>query len=67
MINTNDKKEFEQKLLIAMQALAEIEGRALRLDTRVSKRQLSEHSAFNRLVGSIQATVKKTREEVDND
>lgn len=67
MINANDKKELEQKLLIAMQALTEIEGRASRLDTRVSKRQLSEHSAFNRLVGCIQSTVKKAREEVDYD
>lgn len=67
MINSNDKKKLEQKLLITMQALAEIEERASRLDARVSKRRLSEHSAFNRLVGSIQATVKKTREEVDND
>lgn len=67
MINANDKDRLEQKLLIAMQALTEIEDRASRLDTRVSKRRLSEHSAFNRLVGSIQATVKKTREEVDYD
>lgn len=67
MINANDKKELEQKLLIAMQALAEIEERASRLDARVSKRRISEHSAFNRLFCSIQSTVKKTREEVDND
>lgn len=67
MTNVNDKDRLEQKLLIAMQALAEIEGRASRLDARVSKRQLSEHSAFNRLFCSIQAIVKKTREEVDND
>lgn len=67
MINANDKKELEQKLLIAMQALAEIEERASRLDTRVSKRRLSEHSAFNRLVRCVQSTAQKTREEVNND
>lgn len=63
---TNEEK-LKKQLQAAMQALAEIEGRASRLDARVSKRRLSEHSAFNRLVCSIQATVKKTREEVDND
>lgn len=63
---TNEEK-LRKQLQATMQALAEIEGRASRLDTRVSKKRLSEHSAFNRLVGSIQATVKKTREEVDYD
>lgn len=63
---TNEEK-LKKQLHAAMQALAEIEGRASRLDARVSKRQLSEHSAFYRLVGCIQSTVQKTREEVNND
>lgn len=63
---TNEEK-LKKQLQATMIALAEIEDRASRLDARVSKRRLSEHSAFNRLVGSIQATVKKTREEVDYD
>lgn len=67
MINANDNERLEQKLLIAMQALAEIEDRASRLDTRVSKRRLSEHSAFNRLISCIKTAVERTREEVDND
>ena len=63
---TNEEK-LKKQLQVAMQALTEIEDRASRLDARVSKRRISEHSAFNRLFCSIQATVKKTREEVNND
>lgn len=67
MINANDKKELERRLQITMESLEKIERRAEKLDDAVYKRQLSEHSAFKRLIICIEAAVERTREEVDND
>lgn len=67
MINMNDKEELKRRLQITTESLETIERRAEKLDDAVYKRQLSEHSAFNRLIWCIEAAVERTREEADND
>lgn len=67
MINANDKKELERRLRITIESLETIERRAEKLDDAVYKKQLSEHSVFNRLIWCIEAAVERTREEVNND